>query len=295
MTTEDISTLFSASSDNSHMSTEDDRLLLTIERRRKMLDLINIHKTASVADIMAWLGTSPATIRRDLVWLAQQGLIVRTRGGALALNHTMLRGTAPNYEHRLHECVEEKRAIGQLAAESINDGETIMLDSSSTNHYVLPFLTHKQNLTVITNSLSISQEMVAMADINPSLSIICSGGTVFMRTHSLVGMTAEHTLKQFFVDKAFIGVRGLSVQHGLTSPFLEELPIKRQMISAARYVFVLADHTKFNFTSAGLIAPISTVHTIITDAHITSEIAQLFRSAGPRVNIAPLNDTIPRG
>jgi DeoR family fructose operon transcriptional repressor len=256
-----------------------------------MVDLINIHKTASVADMMEWLGASPATVRRDFVWLEKQGLIVRTRGGALALDHTMSRGTAPNYERRLHECVDEKRAIGQLAAESINDGETIMLDSSSTNHYMLPFLTHKQNLTVITNSLHISQELVSMAEVNPSLAIICSGGTVFMRTHSLVGMTAEQTLKQFFVDKAFIGVRGLSVQHGLTSPFLEELSIKRQMINAAQHVFVLADHTKFNLTSAGLIAPISAVHTIITDAHITPEIAQLFRNAGPRVDIAPLNDT----
>jgi DeoR family fructose operon transcriptional repressor len=289
--TEDISTLFSTSSDNIDASPEEERLLLTIERRRKMVDLVNIHKTVSVADMMEWLGASPATVRRDFVWLEKQGLIVRTRGGVLALDHTMPRGTAPNYERRLHEYVDEKRAIGQLAAESIKDGETIMLDSSSTNHYMLPFLAHKQNLTVITNSLHISQELVSMAEVNPSLGIICSGGTVFMRTHSLVGMMAEQTLKQFFVDKAFIGVRGLSVQHGITSPFLEELSIKRQMIHAARYVFVLADHTKFNLTSTGLIAPISIVHTIITDAHITSELAQLFRDAGPRVDIAPLNDT----
>lgn len=267
--------------------TEDDRSLLTIERRRKMVDLINLHKTVSVAAMMEWLGTSPATVRRDFVWLEKQGLIVRTRGGALALDRTMLRGTAPSYERRLQECIDEKRAIGQLAAESINDGETIMLDSSSTNQYILPFLLHKHNLTVITNSLHISQELISMAEVNPSLALICSGGTVFMRTHSLVGMIAEQTLKQFFVDKAFIGVRGLSVQHGLTSPFLEELPIKRQMINSAQHIFVLADHSKFNVTSVGLIAPISAAHSIITDSQTTPEMVQLFRNAGPRVEIAP--------
>lgn len=272
-------------------SAEDERSLLTIERRMRLAELIRTHKTASVAELTEWLGASPATVRRDLVWLDKQGVIMRTRGGALALDHmpqTLLRRTTPSYEQRLNEYVDEKRAIGRLAAETIHDGETIILDASSTNHYVLPFLTEKRDLTVITNSLYISKELVTLAEMNPSLTVICSGGVLFMRTYSFIGMTAELALSQFYVDKAFLGVRGLSLQNGLTSPFLEEIPVKRQMIKCAHQVFILADHTKFNLTFAGLITSISAIHTIITDAHIAPDVVQPIRRTGTRVDIAPL-------
>lgn len=277
--------------ETSEFATEDDRSLLTIERRMKIAELITMRKTASVAEIIEWLGASPATIRRDLLWLDQQGFIVRTRGGALALDHasqTHLRRTAPSYEGRLNEQVDEKKAIGRLAAESIADGEIIMLDASSTNQYLLPFLAQKRDLTVMTNSLDITTALLAQAEGNPGLTVMCSGGTLFLRTHSFTGTTAEQALAQFFVDKAFIGVRGLSVQHGITSPFLEEIAVKRQMIKAAREVFVLADHTKFNQTFAGLIAPLQAVHTIITDAHVNSDVLQAIREGGPRVQVASL-------
>ena len=109
-----------------------------------------------------------------------------------------------------------------------------------------------------------------------------------MRSYSFIGMIAEQALSQFYVDKAFIGLRGISLHHGLTSPFLEEIPIKRQMIKCARQVFILADHTKFNVTSAGLIAPLNIVHTLITDARITPEVAQQMSSVIPHMIIAPL-------
>ena len=277
---------------------DDDRSLLTVERRMKMAELIARHKTATVADITEWLSASPATVRRDLLWLDQQGMIVRTRGGALSLDHAsqgLLRRTAPSYEGRLNEQIEEKKAIGRLAAESITDGEIIMLDTSSTNQYLLPFLAQKRELTVITNSLDITTALLAQVEHNSGLTVICSGGTLFLRTHSFIGLPAEQTLAQFFVDKAFVGVRGLSIQHGITSPFLEEIAVKRQMIKAAREVFVLADHTKFNVTFAGLIAPLNSVQTIITDAAVDGEALQAIRKAGPRIQVAQLHGETPRG
>jgi DeoR/GlpR family transcriptional regulator of sugar metabolism len=284
---------FDSSSDNIRsieVASEDDRTFLSIERRMKIVELINVHKTASVAEITEWLGASPATVRRDLIWLDGQGLIMRTRGGAIAIDYpsqATLRRTIPAYEQRLNEYVEEKRCIGQCAAETIHDGETIILDASSTNHYVLPFLAKKRDLTVITNSLYISKELMTISETNPSLTVVCSGGTLFMRSYSFIGMIAEQALSQFYVDKAFIGLRGISLHHGLTSPFMEEIPIKRQMIKCAGQVFILADHTKFNVTSAGLIAPLNIVHTLITDAQTAPETIQQIRGAIPHVIIAP--------
>ena len=272
-------------------SADDGRTLLTIERRMNIVKVVNMHKTATVAEIAEWVGTSPATVRRDLAWLDEQGLIIRTRGGATATNYSsqaILRRSVPAYEQRLNEYVEEKRAIGQCAAEHIHDGETIILDASSTNHYVLPYLTKKQDLTIITNSLYISKELMALAETNPSLTVICSGGTLFMRSHSFVGMIAEQALSQFYVDKAFIGLRGISLQHGLTSPFPEEIPVKRQMIKCAQQVFILADHTKFNLTLASLIAPLNIVHTLITDALVSPEVVRQMSAAISHVIVAPL-------
>ncbi len=264
-------------------SADDGRAFLSIERRMNIVKAVNMHKTATVAEIAEWVGASPATVRRDLAWLDEQGLIIRTRGGATTTDYSsqaILRRSVPAYEQRLNEYVEEKRSIGQCAAEHIHDGETIILDASSTNQYVLPYLTKKRDLTVITNSLCISRELMTIAETNPSLTVICSGGTLFMRSCSFIGMLAEQALSQFYVDKAFIGLRGISLHHGLTSPFPEEIPVKRQMI--------LADHTKFNLTLASLIAPLNVVHTLITDARITPEVARQMSGAIPRVVIAPL-------
>ena len=268
---------------------DDGRAFLSIERRMKIVKTINMHKTATVAEIAQWLGASPATVRRDLTWLDEQGLISRTRGGATAIDYpsqAILRRTVPSYEQRLNEYIEEKQSIGRCAAENIHDGETIILDASSTNHYVLPFLAKKQDLTVITNSLYISKELMTIGETNPSLTVICSGGTLFMRSYSFIGMIAEQALSQFYVDKAFIGLRGISLCHGLTSPFPEEIPVKRQMIKCARQVFILADHTKFNLTFASLIAPLDVVHTLITDTGISPEVVRQMGSIIPHVVIA---------
>ena len=288
---EDIIDRLHGSDGSVEESADDGRTLLTIERRMNIVKVVNMHKTATVAEIAEWVGASPATVRRDLAWLDEQGLIIRTRGGATATNYSsqaILRRSVPAYEQRLNEYVEEKKSIGQCAAEHIHDGETIILDASSTNHYVLPYLTKKQDLTIITNSLYISKELMALAETNPSLTVICSGGTLFMRSHSFVGMIAEQALSQFYVDKAFIGLRGISLQHGLTSPFPEEIPVKRQMIKCAQQVFILADHTKFNLTLASLIAPLNIVHTLITDARVAPEVVRQMSAAIPHVVVAPL-------
>jgi len=272
------------------VSSEDGRAFLSIERRMEIVKIINTHKSATVAEIVEWIGASPATVRRDLTWLDEQGLIMRTHGGATAIDYSsqaLLRGSVPSYEQRLNEYMEEKRTIGQCAAGHIHDGETIILDASTTNHYVLPFLTKKRDLTIITNSLYISNELMTIGEANPSLTVICSGGTLYRRSHSFIGMVAEQALSQFYVDKAFIGLRGISLHHGLTNPFPEEIPIKRQMIKCANQVFILADHTKLNATSASLIAPLNIVHTLITDVAVTPEVVRQMSSIIPHVIIAP--------
>src|SRR2546427_11737380 len=98
------------------VSADDGRAFLSIERRMEIVKTINMHKSATVAEIVEWIGASPATVRRDLTWLDEQGLIVRTRGGATAIDYpsqAILRSSVPAYEQRLNEYVEEKQSIGR--------------------------------------------------------------------------------------------------------------------------------------------------------------------------------------
>src|SRR5579859_1464529 len=114
---------------------DDDRSPLAVERRMQIVELVNRQKTMTVPELVERIGASPASIRRDLVWLDEHGLITRTYGGAMALNHLQetLRRTSPGYHQRTTEHVAEKQAIARRAAESIRDGETVILDTGSTS------------------------------------------------------------------------------------------------------------------------------------------------------------------
>src|SRR5436305_9619580 len=108
------------------VSSDDGRAFLSIERRMEIVKIINMHKSATVAEIVEWIGASPATVRRDLTWLDERGLIRRTHGGATAIDYSsqaLLRGSVPSYEQRLNEYMEEKRFIGQCSTGHILDGK----------------------------------------------------------------------------------------------------------------------------------------------------------------------------
>jgi len=267
---------------------DDDRSPLAVERRMQIVELVNRQKTVTVPELVEHIGASPASIRRDLVWLDEQGLITRTYGGAMALNHLQetLRRTSPAYHQRTTEHVAEKQAIARRAADIIGDGETVILDSGSTSSAMVPFLATKRDLLIITNSIDIAAALLPIVDTNPSLRVVSTGGTLHAWSRSFLGMTAEQALRQFFVDKTFLCVRGVSLQHGFTVPILEEVPIKRQMIASARETIVLADHTKFGLTFASLIAPLTTAQRIITDAHAPREQVEQFEAAGPQMVLA---------
>ena len=255
----------------------------------RIVELMNQQKSMTVPELVERIGASPASIRRDLVWLDEQGLITRTYGGAMALNHMQetLRRTSPGYHQRTTtEHVAEKQAIARRAADIIGDGETVILDSGSTTGAMVPFLATKRDLLIITNSIDITTALLPIVDTNPSLSVVTTGGSLHAWSRSFLGMTAEQALRQFFVDKTFLGVRGVSLQHGFTVPILEEVPIKRQMIASARETIVLADHTKFGLTFAIQIAPLTTAQRIITDAQAPREQVEQFEAAGPQIVLA---------
>ena len=267
----------------------EDRSLLAVERRMRIVEIVNRHKTITVPELVTEIGASPASVRRDLAWLDTQGLLTRTYGGAVARNHVQetLRQSSPPYHQRSHEYVEEKRAIARCAAELISDGETLIIDAGSTSTFLIPLLAQKRDLIIITNSLDIEYALVPIIETNPAIKVVSTGGMLYPRSRAFIGMTAEQALGHYFVDRTFLCVRGISLKHGLTVPVLEEIPVKQQMIKSARQVVVLADHTKFGQTRAGLIAPLQAAQLIITDDRLPLDVAQQFEAAGPQIVRAP--------
>jgi len=254
-------------------------LALQAERHLIITSLIRANKIVSVEELSKRFGVSLNTVRRDLDALEEQGILRRTQGGAILQEFGHF---AQPFHVRKTEYSKEKEAIGLAAAKLVAENDTIIIDAGTTTQQVARNLGGLQCLTVLTNSLEVANDLLP----NANLTVILSGGVLRQPSRSTVGMPAEQFFSQFHVDKAFIGVGGISVETGLTNPNIHETPVKRKMIEAAREVIVVADHHKFEQVSLSPIAPISVVHKIVTDAQTSEATIKKFTALGIEVIVA---------
>jgi DeoR/GlpR family transcriptional regulator of sugar metabolism len=178
-----------------------------------------------------------------------------------------------------------KRAIGYKAARFVNDGDTIILDAGITTTFLASALKGRQNITVITNSLSVLAEL----EKEKGISLVSCGGVVRSESRSLTGPGAEATFRELRADKAFISTSGLSLEFGLSNTNIDEATIKRTIIQAAREVIVLADQTKIGGEALVKIVPIEYIHRLITDTGISTHDRLSFVEAGIDVIVAEEN------
>lgn len=257
--------------------------LLVETRRQRILDMVRSRGSAGVGDLAERLAVSPSTIRRDLEWLAKHELLARTWGGGVSTGSLLSkRAEEFDLEGREVEQRAQKESIARRAADMVTDGDTIILDAGSTSMLIAQHLVPRRHLTIITPSLPVAWQLRYQAGIE----VIVTGGRVSHRGASLDGMIAEHSLSQLYVDTTFLGARGVSIEDGLTNPILEEIPIKRLMIRAAKQVVLLADSSKWGRTFVGLIAPITAAQVAITDAGVPGELRQRAEEAGVRVMVS---------
>lgn len=248
-------------------------------RHQQILALLRRNERLRVADLSAHLGVSPSTVRRDLDYLQRLGHLRRTHGGALLVPG----GTVePPVFQRQVEQAEEKRRIGRAAAALVRDGDTVFLGSGTTTYYVAQSLAERENLTIITNALNIANVFATRRGIT----LIVVGGLVRQSELSMIGHIAEHTLGELRADKVIIGIRAISVENGLMNDYLPETLTDRAILNMASQVIIVADHTKLGRTSTAFLAPISRVHTLVTDSGAPPELVERFRQAGVRVVLA---------
>jgi DeoR/GlpR family transcriptional regulator of sugar metabolism len=249
---------------------------LATERQDQIERFIREHRRATVGELSHFFEVSEPTIRRDLEKLESSGKVRRSHGGALALESA---APEPPVLQRLQVCGEEKFQIGRAAAQLIQDGETIFLGSGTTTLEVARNLTGKKNLTVITNALTVANQLAG----NEDITLILTGGVLRHSENSLTGHLVEKTLKEFRADKVIISIRSLSLAEGLTSDNFLETLTDRAILGFARQVILVADHTKFANTSAVRVAPVTAIQTIVTDDKVAPEIIRQLGESGIQV------------
>ena len=253
--------------------------MIARERRRRVFEAIEESGVAAVRDLARRFGVAGITITRDLHDLEQEGLIRRVHGGAISV-----RGASyePPYSARTTQLAAEKRRIAERAVALVRDGESLILDVGTTTLEVARALKGKRNLTVLVSNLRAALELATQ----PAIQVIVVGGKLRASELSMVGHLAEETLRGFQVDKAFISVGGLTVEHGLTEFNVDEAGAKRVMIERSRQRIVVADHTKFGKVMLAAVAPLSAVNTVITTAAADVATVEAIRRLGVEVIVA---------
>ncbi|QAA30227.1 DeoR/GlpR family DNA-binding transcription regulator [Clostridium manihotivorum] len=243
------------------------------ERQQKILDILNSKSSIKVMDIAELLNVSESTIRRDLQELEEKNLLMRTHGGAVGIyNRTNFE---PSFVDKQDEKIDQKISIAEVASMMIEDGDTIILDSGTTTLEIAKRI-RSRNITVITNSIDIASELSNKEGIE----IIVTGGSLRSNTRAMVGHLTEAVIKNFRVDKAFVGANGISIEDGVTTPNFIEAQTKKTMINYASKVIIVADSTKFNNVSFSIICPIKAVSMIITSRDIEQNIIKEYSEVG---------------
>jgi DeoR/GlpR family transcriptional regulator of sugar metabolism len=248
-------------------------------RRQLLLELIQRRGFASLEDLIGMAGVSESTIRRDLEALDGAGSIRRTHGGAVLVGEP--RGGMPAFEDRTASSVAEKRAIGALAAQLVQDGDTVLLDGGTTTLEVARALVGRR-VHVVTNSLPIAQLLAPHKDTD----LILIGGFVYPRTGVALGPIAIRCLEEIRVHTLFMGAGGI-VADGIYNSNLLLVETERAMMRSAHQVVLVADHTKFGKQALARLCGLEDIQRLVVDAGVRPEHRRQVESAGVILHEAP--------
>jgi DeoR/GlpR family transcriptional regulator of sugar metabolism len=256
--------------------------VLVDERRQRVLDLVSLRGFVALSDLAREVQASESTLRRDLDYWHQQGVLKRTHGGAVYLGDN---STLPALEERSARQLEEKRALAQVAVARIRDGDAILLDGGTTTLEVARLLVNRQ-VQVVTNSLPIAHLLGG----DRAADLVMLGGYVYPKTGVALGPLTAKVLEDIHVNQLLMSVSGVTAK-GLFNSNLLLVETERQMMRCADEVVVLVDHTKIGRPALASLCELAAVDTLIVDAGITPEQRQLLADAGPRLIVAGETDS----
>ncbi len=231
--------------------------MLTEERHSLIIKAVNERASVTIAELAEILDVSASTVKRDLIILANEGKIIKVRGGAMSKNESFS-SVEKNVEEKASICTEEKMTIARYAAKLIEKGDFIFLDAGTTTEKMIDHLEVK-DVTFVTNGFIHAKKLAAKG-----YKVFITGGEIKASTEAIVGAECVLTLKNYNFTKCFMGTNGISLTAGFTTPDVNEAKVKSAAIESSREVYVLADHSKFDEVSSATFAGLGKA-VIITD------------------------------
>ncbi|MFJ3216262.1 DeoR/GlpR family DNA-binding transcription regulator [Kitasatospora sp. NPDC086801] len=249
--------------------------MLKADRTARILTHITEAGSADVHELAGLLQVSPATVRRDLQELHDQGLLHRTRGGAVtgAVNLEL----PLRHKHGTRQA--EKRRIALAADRLVPDGAVVGLTGGTTTSELARVLAERGGITIVTNAVNIAADLI----VRPEVRLVVVGGLARTTSYELVGPAADRMLAQYHLDLAFIGVDGLTPQEGCTTHDEMEAQTDRAFLHASARSVVLADSTKIGRVTFAKICPLAEVHDLVTDDEATAAQEKAIAACGVRV------------
>lgn len=232
--------------------------MFQIERQEQILEYINKAQKANTSELAEHFNVSKVTIRRDIDFLASEGLIIKTHGGAVAVTQSI--HTEVPYAFKISHNQDAKKNIGKLAASYIQDGDIIILDSGSTTLEIARNIT-QDHVIVVTDDIKIAMELAGKSNVTVN---VC-GGTLRDPVYTLTGNTAVDFFTKIHVNKTFLGCDAVDLDFGISNRTYEEVEVKSAMIQAADQVIMVTDHSKLDKKVFCNLCDISALDVLIID------------------------------
>lgn len=239
------------------------------ERYELIKNTIKDEDFISIKKLLKIIGCSLTTLRRDITYLEQNGIIKKSRGGIQYIEKNDFQFL---YDRRAADNRDEKKAIGLACQNFIKNGDVIFLSPGTTTLQVAKHI--KKNITVITNGIDIVNELRYKTNVN----VIMLGGKVDYSSNIIIISTLNKVLEEINITKTIMGAGGITKEKGITAYELFEVDFYREMIKNAAQKIIVADHSKFGRNVLTCIARLDEINTIITDDKILANELDILKS-----------------
>ncbi len=248
--------------------------MTTYVRRKSLIDLLRKQPGLRVAELAKALDVSDGTVRNDLNALEEEKRLVRVHGGAVLNEQDQFKNNS--FLLRFQKNAAAKLAIAREAAVLVNDGDSILLDASSTAYYLAQALSDRRKLRVMTNGFEVARELAQ----NSSNTVILIGGVVNNDSSSVTGLLSEQIIAEMHIEKSFFSCSGFSFERGMTEVHFAEAQLKRKAIESSRQVIALVDSSKFGKDDLTPFAHTDQIAQLISDTGLSPEWREKLKQAG---------------
>ena len=227
------------------------------ERQKQILNFLNERNYITVKELSAITFTSESSIRRDLTFLQNNGLVKRLHGGVSSVEPIE---SVASYYDRLHKSANEKRIIAKKASILLKEGQTVLLDSSSSATFLLPYIAKIRNITIFTNNLS-----TAIHAIELGITTHCLGGKSTNGTTALSGSETFLNLENLMVDICFFSSQSINQDGCISDSTEQENLVRKMMLKSAKTSVFLCDSEKFNTQSTYKLCNLNDINYAVFD------------------------------